>query len=146
MQRREFIRRLIGVDFKTLLIIIGILLVIFVLFSADFTNTTGTIIDLVKIAGFLLLFFLLFLIGAILILIVLRQFLKLLPDKFTFWLKKYRNKILLAMSVLLLAYFVYDSIKKEKYFILFFGILYFRLSVIFRNKEKRINHNSYFPG
>lgn len=146
MQRREFIRRLIGVDFKTLLIIIGILLVIFVLFSADFTNTTGTIIDLVKIAGFLLLFFLLFLIGAILILIVLRQFLKLLPDKFTFWLKKYRNKILQAMSVLLLAYFVYDSIKKEKYFILFFGILYFRLSVIFRNKEKRINHNSYFPG
>ena len=142
MQKREFIRRFIGVDFRTLLIMAGILLVIFVLFSADFTNATGTIIDLVKIAGFLLLFFLIFLIGAIFILIVLRQFLKLLPDKFTFWLKKYGNKILQAISALLLAYFVYDSIKKEKYFILFFGILYFGISVLFRDKEKRINHNS----
>jgi hypothetical protein len=136
MQRREFIKRLVGVDFKTLLAMSGILLVIFVLFSADFTDAPGTVTGVVKIAGFLLMFFLLFLIVAIFISILIRQFLKLLPGKIALWLKKYGEKILLAIAALLLVYFIYDSIKKEKYFILFFMLVYFGLSSLFRDREK----------
>jgi hypothetical protein len=136
MQRREFIRRLAGVDFKTLLTMAGILLVIFILFSTDFTNAPGTIIGFEKIAGFLLMFFLLFLIAAILISILTRQFLKLLPGKLTMWLKKNGEKVLVILAIPLLAWFVYDSIKKEKYFLLFFIILYYGLSALFRDKEK----------
>jgi hypothetical protein len=136
MQRREFIRRLAGVDFKTLLTMAGILPVIFILFSTDFTNAPGTIIGFVKIAGFLLLFFLLFLIVAIIIGLLFRQFVKLLPRKLTMWLKKNGEKVLVVLAIPLLVWLVYDSIKKEKYFLLVFIILYFGLSVLFRDKEK----------
>ena len=136
MERKEFIKRLIGIDLKTLFAWAGILLMLYVLFSVDLTIVPNTIISIVKLSGFLLLLFLLFVIGVIVTSILFAELAKFFPDNFIVWLKKHGQKILFAFGVLLFGYIVYSAIRKEKYFILFFMLAYFGFSYLLKDKQK----------
>jgi hypothetical protein len=135
MQRKEFIKRLIGVDLKTLFKLAGVLMLVYILLSFDFNTSPGNIVGVLKIIGFLSMIFLLLMVAAIIIFSIQQLLSRVLPGKFILWLRKYRTYILSAIGILLFTYFVYDFMRKEKYFALAFMIIYCSLSYLFSSKE-----------
>jgi hypothetical protein len=136
MERKEFIKQFIGIDLKTLFAWATSLFIIYAFFSINFSNLPNTIFTIIKLIGLLLAIFVGFVRVVLIISVFLNELMKLFPAKFSLLFKKYGQKILQAFVILCFAYIVYDSIKKGKYFILFFMLIYVGFSFFLRNKER----------
>jgi hypothetical protein len=138
MKRREFIIRLIGIDLKSLFQLAGIVFAAIIFLSVDFSHISYTFISVAKLLGFFLLITLLLIVVLVFINVIFQKLFTFLPQNLVSWFRRYGSIIVSVLYTLLLLYLIYDSIKEERYFILFFALVYFVLSYLFKSKKQHI--------
>lgn len=117
MQRKEFIKKLIGADYKKILNWAGLLL-IYVFLSFDFTDFSYNTFAILRLAGILLFYAAISFLAIYLVAVICNQLIRLLPLKVVNWFNQNRQIIDLLLTALVLLWILYYSLTESNYVLL----------------------------
>lgn len=136
MQRRDFIKKYVGVDHKTILLWAGILLAVFIFLKIDFSQIGSNLNSIIKTSLIIGGVFIALILVMILLTFLVTYIVDLLPSSLRLWFKKNGAVILNVIAALGLLYIVYEAFRKERYSFLIVMFLYWAISYVFnRNSE-----------
>jgi hypothetical protein len=118
LERRQFIKQLIGTGSQNILKWTVLIALLFVFYKVDFTKLSYDLLSILKFAGTLLLLLTSFFSVLFLIALLFRKLTYLLPVKVVHWFKKYHQGLDLVAYLLLFAIVVFYAITRNNYFIL----------------------------
>jgi hypothetical protein len=126
MDRRNFIRQTTGgrATFKKALPWAAAILVIFLLMRSDLLIEPSSVLSLLKILGFLLLCLAVLMVVAFVLSFAVRRISKLIPQSINSWFQTNKKRLEYLLIGMLLAYIVYNSIRKGEYTpLVFYGLI-----------------------
>lgn len=118
MQRKEFIKQVIGTDYKKILTWAGLLFFIYVFLSFDFTNLSYNTFAILRLGGILLFYAAIFFLAICTVVFICNQLIRLLPLKIVNWFKQNKQSIDLVLTALVLLWVLYYSLTKNNYSLL----------------------------
>jgi L-asparagine transporter-like permease len=136
MQRREFIKKYIGVDYKTILMWSALLLAVYIFLRIDFSQIGNSIYSIIKTSLLIAGIFVVLMLSLMLVSFIVIRITDLLPISLTSWFKKNDVLLLNVISALVLLYLAYESFKREEYFLLIVMFLYFVFSYVSKRDKK----------
>jgi hypothetical protein len=135
VDRKDFIKKVIGNDYRTILKWSGLLLVIYVLFSLDLSSTPNSILQILEIGLLLLVVFVIIVFVCLGVKLIFDLLMIFVPLRIKSWMKKNGSKIELFLVGLLFSYFVYNAITNKRIGFLVFVILFYGVSALLGNKR-----------